>query len=229
MGFLAWYWRDNRRSFVSCYRGLKREELSYIAPLAAFIPIFTLILAWIFLSEAPPAIGIIGILLVFLGVYVTNLTSKKIRWIDPIVHVFKNSGARFGIGVSFSFAASTVLIKSITNSGSKYSSVSIMLGISLVSWALTSYVPILKLKKLKKALSSHRLLLFGASSSNMLGRFFGILAIAGTFSSYAISIRRLDIIFTVLLGWQILKETNIKNKLIGSALMTTGVAIIALF
>jgi drug/metabolite transporter (DMT)-like permease len=205
---------------------LKREELSYIAPLNAFIPIFTLGLAWVFLKESPPIIGVVGILAVFLGAYIINLQVDRVHWYEPITHIFKNSGARFGIGVAIAFASNTVVIKFLTNQ--EYSAISILYALTLVSSSLLVYVPFTKMNQLKKAIKSHKGILLGVAFSSLFGVLFGMLAIAGTFSSYAISVRRLDIIISVLLGWHLLKETNIRNKLIGSTLMTVGVAIIAL-
>lgn len=58
---------------------LKREELSYIAPLNAFVPIFTLLIAFVFLHESPPVSGLFGIVAIFLGAYIINLKPDKIK------------------------------------------------------------------------------------------------------------------------------------------------------
>jgi len=49
-----------------------------------------------------------------------------------------------------------------------------------------------------------------------------------TYASYAITVRRFDSIFAVLLGWRFLKETNIRNKLIGAIVIVIGCGFLVL-
>ncbi len=88
---------------------LKHEELSYIAPLNSFVPIFTLLIAAIFLSENPPLAGVLGIGLTFAGAYMINLKPDRVRWYDPIKHMFTNKGALLSIGVAFGYAVKRYL------------------------------------------------------------------------------------------------------------------------
>jgi drug/metabolite transporter (DMT)-like permease len=65
---------------------LKREELSYTAPLNAFVPVFTLIIAGLFLGESLHALGVVGIFIIVIGAYVININPGKIaRWYTPLV------------------------------------------------------------------------------------------------------------------------------------------------
>ena len=205
---------------------LKREELSYIAPLGAFIPIFALLFGWLFLGEQPPLFGVVGIILVFIGVYITNTNAQTTGWLGPIEHAITNTGARFAMGVAIAFAINITSLKSVTNGG--FSAFEIMFMISIIGLLLTSYVPIKKLVKLKTVAKHHKKLLIYVSFASLIGATFALLAVKDTYVSYAISVRRLDIIFSILLGWRILKESNIRNKLIGSSLMLGGIVIIAL-
>jgi uncharacterized membrane protein len=205
---------------------LKREELSYIAPLNAFVPIFTLIIAALFLNENPPFVGIFGILAIFIGAYTINLKPNRVRWYDPIKHLFTNTGALLSIGVAFGYAINTVLMKAASNNG--YDTYTIMFAITAIGWLMLAYVPLLKQKELKATFKASRVYLAGATLSSFAGSFFHILAIAGTFASYAVSIRRFDSIISVILGWRYLKETNIRNKLIGSVFMAIGAIVMAI-
>jgi drug/metabolite transporter (DMT)-like permease len=205
---------------------LKREELSYIAPLNAFVPIFTLLIAAVFLNESPPVVGILGIFAIFAGAYVINLKPNRVRWYDPIKYLLTNTGALLSLGVSFGYAVNTVLMKAASNNG--YDTYTIMFVITAIGWLMLIYVPLTKQKELKATVTASKVYLAGATLSSFAGSFFHILAIAGTFASYAVSIRRFDSIISVLLGWRYLKETNIRNKLIGSVFMAIGAIIMAL-
>jgi drug/metabolite transporter (DMT)-like permease len=206
---------------------LKREELSYIAPLNAFVPVFTLVIAALLLNEIPPAGGVVGIVIVFAGAYIINLKPNRVRWYDPIKHMFTNVGALLSLGVAFGYAINTVLMKEASNRG--YDEFTIMFTITAIGWLLLMYVPILERKKLRKVFGASKVYLLGATISSFAGSFFHILAIAGTYASYAASIRRFDSVISVLLGWRYLKETSIKIKLVGSLVMTFGAIVMAIY
>jgi len=205
---------------------LKREELSYTAPLNSFVPIFTLLIAAVVLSEYPPLAGVTGILAIFVGAYIINLRPSRIRWYDPITHLVTNTGARLCMGVALAYAFNTVFFKVASNHG--HDGLTILYTTMGIAWLLLLYVPFTKRQELKDAMRSNKLVVFGAAISSFVGSFFHILAVAGTYASYAVSVRRLDSIISILLGWRYLKETNIRNKLIGSAFMTIGVIIMAI-
>lgn len=206
---------------------LKREQLSYTAPLNAFVPVFTLIIAVLFLNERLHTIGVVGILIIVLGAYVINIKSgKKTGWIEPLKHLFTNTGARLSLLVAFGFAINTVCLKALTDQS--YDSFSVLFVTTAVTWALLAYVPFVKTSELQSIAKSNKFIVIGATVSSFSGTFFHILAIAGTYASYAVSVRRLEAPISVLIGWRHLKETNIRNKLIGSMFTVVGAVILAL-
>lgn len=204
---------------------LKREDLSYVAPLNAFVPIFTLGIAALFLKEYPPAIGSIGILAVVVGAYFINLVPERLHWYDPLVRLVKSPGAQLSMGVAFGYAINTVLMKAVSNQGY---GLTIMYVITLTGWLLLAYVPLAKRNELSLTFKSNRLAILGAAGSSFVGGFFHILAVAGTYASYAVSVRRFEMLISVLLGWRYLKETNIRNKFIGCFFMIVGSIIMVL-
>jgi drug/metabolite transporter (DMT)-like permease len=205
---------------------LKREELSYTAPLNSFVPIFTLIIAALFLDESPPQLGAIGILAIFIGAYIVNLKPQRFHWYEPLVRLVTSPGAQLSLGVAFGYAVNTVLVKVVSNQG--YNSFTIMYALTLLGWVLLVYVPFVKRDELATAFKSNKAVVLGAAVSSFAGGFFHILAIAGTYASYAVSVRRFETLISVLLGWRYLKETNIRNKIIGSLFMIAGAMIMAL-
>lgn len=205
---------------------LKREELSYIAPLNAFVPIFTLVIAAVTLGENPPMVGTLGILAIFAGAYVINLRPNRVRWYDPLRHLFTNIGALLSIGVALLYAINTVFLKEATNRGFDY--FVIMYAFTIIGWLMLVHVPLFQRENIKQVLKQSKVNIAGAALSSFAGSFFHILAVGGSFASYAASIRRFDSVISVGLGWRYLSETNIKNKLIGALLMIIGAIIIAL-
>ncbi len=67
-------------------------------------------------------------------------------------------------------------------------------------------------------------LLLGASQALMA--FFHFHAISLILVSYMISVKRLSLVLSVLLGWLFFHEVRIRQRLLGSLLMLAGVALI---
>lgn len=205
---------------------LKREDLSYTAPLNAFVPVFTLGIAMLFLHESPPSLGLLGIALIVVGAYVISIKPERIHWYDPLRRLFTSAGALLSLGVAFCYAINTVLMKVLSNDG--YGAFVILYVTTLAGWLLLVNVPITKMQELRDLEKSDRLAVLGGSLGSFAGSFFHILALANTYASYAVSVRRSDSIISVLLGWRYLKEKNIRVKLIGSLIMTTGAIVMVL-
>lgn len=205
---------------------LKREDLSYIAPLNALVPVFTLIIASLFLNENPPKFGVIGVLTIVAGAYIISIKSDRTKWYEPLERLITSSGAQLSVGVALGYAINTVLFKAISNEG--YNAFIVLYTTTIVGWLLLLHVPILKLNELKAVGKADKLAVLGGALSSFAGSFFHILAVANTFASYAISVRRLDSVISVLLGWRYLNERNIRVKLIGSIVMTVGAIIMVI-
>lgn len=206
---------------------LKREQLSYTAPLNAFVPVFTLIIAVLFLDERLHIAGVVGILIIVLGAYVINIKAgQTTKWLEPLRHLFINTGARISLLVALGFAINTVCLKALTDQS--YDPFTVLFVTTAITWILLAYVPFVKAAELRSAVKSNKFIIIGATVSSFAGTFFHILAIAGTYASYAVSVRRLEAPISVLIGWRHLKETNIRNKLIGSTFMVVGAVMLAL-
>lgn len=205
---------------------LKREELSYTAPLNAFVPLFTLLIAGTFLGESPPKYGIIGVLAIVAGAYIVSIKPDRINWYDPVKRLATSAGAQLSIAVALFYAINTVLIKVMTNAG--FGPLTVFYLTTLIGWIFLLYVPLLKHKELKAIERSDKFAVLGGGISSFASGYFHILATASTFTSYATSVRRLDSLISILLGWRYLKEANIRIKLIGACVMTVGTILLAI-
>jgi drug/metabolite transporter (DMT)-like permease len=204
---------------------LKREELSYTAPLNAMVPLFTLLIAGVFLNESPPRFGVLGVLAIVAGAYIVSMKPGRMHWYDPLKRLITSTGAQLSIVVTLFYAINTVLTKIMTNDG--FGPLTIFYLTTAVGWVCLAYVPLFKYKELRSMRRSDKLAVFGGGLSSFASGYFHILATASTFTSYATSIRRLDSLISILLGWRYLKETNIRIKLLGAAVMTFGSVLLA--
>jgi len=208
-------------------KALKQEELSFVAPLNGFVPIFTLLFAWLFINELPPIIGILGVIVIFIGTYIMALDSSKIHWYDPFLRLAKSSAAYMSLAVTILYALNIIFIKAASNAG--FDALTILYASSVTGIVLFSYIFITaKRNEIIKAFHTNPVDLLAASANSLLGALLNNIAVSLTYSSFANAVRRVDTIFSVLLGWRLLKESNIKNKLIGAIIITIGAAIVAI-
>jgi drug/metabolite transporter (DMT)-like permease len=199
---------------------LKREDLSYIAPLNAFVPVFTLIIANVYLGESPRRFGVLGVFVVVIGAYIVSLRSMSGGVGAPIKRLVTNSGAKLSIGVAVSYAINTVLVKKLTTEG--YNSFTSLFAVTLLGWLFLSYVPLFKRREIVGlSRADMKIVLLGGLAS-LAGSLFHTIAMTKTYASYATGVRRFDAIISIALGWRYLKESDIRYKLIGSVVMTVG-------
>lgn len=208
-------------------KALSREQLSFVAPLNGFIPVFGLIAGWQFLANVPPAVGFLGISIIFVGSYIIGFDSKIKSWYEPLKRIFTSRAGQFAIANGIFYALNTVVIKVVLDLD--YDAFTIFFVTS--SLTAIALLPTMLHTRNRAAISVVReepkLILF-ATVNSLLGSVFHYFAVAGTYIGYALAVRRFDAIISVVLGWKVLNESNIRFKLIGASLITLGAVILAL-
>lgn len=100
---------------VSFIKAVKLSPLSLTIPLLAFGPVLTVIVSFFINKEFPSAIALLGIVIIFVGIYILNLgrlTSLN-AIIKPLAAVFEERGARLMLLVVFFYSLTASLDKYI--------------------------------------------------------------------------------------------------------------------
>ena len=208
-------------------KALSREQLSFVAPLNGFIPVFGLLTGWVFLSEVPTLLGFIGVGIIVAGAYVIGFDQKIVNWYEPLRRIFVSKAGQFAIANAVAYALNTVVIKVALNLN--FDAFSILFVTSLLT--TIGLLPLLLQSSHRASLRDlhkHPKLVLFASINSLLGSIFHYFATAATYIGYALAVRRFDAIISVLLGWRILKESNIRFKLIGASLITIGAVVLTI-
>lgn len=205
----------------------KHEELSYITPMFALTPLYAALIAYITIREVPSALGMLGILAIVAGVYAVT-SSKGIGPKETIKRIANNKGARAGMMVPIAYAVGATFNKIGINQG-----VSPIASAALITFTMFIghfYVVFRYPEEIKQTLKNKNLLglivlasIFGVAS---LG--FGSLALKDAYTAYAIGIRRLDILITVLIGWKFMGDNNFLRRITGALIMTAGVVLVSI-
>ncbi len=206
-------------------KALRNSQLSLIAPILSFTPIFLVATSFILLGELPSLLGFFGIIIVVAGAYILNLKSFGSGIFEPLKSMFREKSSQYMLIVAFLFSITSTLSKVLVQeSSSSFTSLSYLLSMS-VSFLLVSFFfsrkKILQLKTRFKDLLP-------------IGLFYGImtlfhnLAITLVIVPYMMSIKRTSSIFSVFYGHFWFREKNMRNRLLGAMIMLLGAVLVIL-
>ena len=85
-------------------RAIKISPLSLTLPFLAFTPVFVVVTSFVLLKEIPDRNSLIGIVLVFLGVYLLNIHDISKGFFEPFKSIKNENGARIMLIVAFLFS-----------------------------------------------------------------------------------------------------------------------------
>jgi len=205
-------------------KGIRLSPLSLTIPFLSFTPVFIMLTGYILLGEKISENGAIGITLVFLGSYCINLPSVKEGFLAPIKAIKKEKGSFLLLQVALIYSITSVLGKkgillsnplwfasfyfSILGIASTLS-MKILYRIKLCEFVKTNFKPIL---------------LIGLTQALMC--YFHMIALSKIETAYMIALKRTSILFAVILGYFMFKESYILIRLFAVVLMLFGIFII---
>lgn len=205
------------------FKAIKSSDLSITVPMIAFTPIFLLITSPIVVGEFPSIIGLLGVILIFLGSYTLNIKKRKDGWLVPFKALLKEKGPKLMLGVAFIWSITSVVDKvGVVNSSPFFWIITKGMLITLL------LMPFILLKKKQKQIIKNWKSLVPVGIFSTLIMVFHQTALLHTLVIYVISIKRISVVFSVLMGYFIFKEKGVKERLLGAVIMVVGVLLIVL-
>lgn len=201
---------------------IRMGNLSLTVPLLAFTPVFTLLTAWIILGERINPSGYLGIALVTMGAYLLNSNLISLHLLAPIKAIILSPGSRRMLLVAVIWSVTTTLgKKGVLLYGAIPFGFVILVGVtgmfavaSLFRW---------RVRRVRMQLGKTTagfLLLAGIFMAGAQVTHFVSLGMAP--AAYMISVKRLSMVFGVILGWLMFHEENIRYRLFGASVMVVG-------
>lgn len=211
-------------ALVLYVKAIKLSPLSLTIPFMALSPVFITVIAFFLLGERPDKSGIAGILLITIGAYLLNAKASSLGLLGPIKAIAKERGSVMMIIVAIIYSVTSTIGKIAVQHSSP-----IFFGFFyplLLTIALSMVVGI---KGTLTQVASRPLtfLSIGIFTAIMILSHFMAISMADV--AYVISIKRTSLIFSVIYGWTIFKEVDIRERLLGSVLMLAGVVALSLF
>ena len=215
----------NGVAFTLYMQAIKTSPLSLTLPYLAFTPVFMILSGWMVLGETLNSWGIFGIVATCLGSYILNLAPRRKRLLEPIASILREPGSRIMMLVALLFSFGAVLgKKGILHSSPLYFIVAFFTIfnalIPLVLWTIGKTRP--------ATLGRHPFKGLAAGALMFLHSLLHGYAISIAKAAYMIAVKRFSILFGVLYGGLIFKETNIPVRFSGAALMLSGAVLILL-
>ncbi len=209
-------------SYYLFLSAIRMAPLSLTLPLLAFTPMFTVLTAAVLLGEQITPAGGLGISLVTIGAYLLNADLVRVGVLAPLKAVLRNPGARRMLVVA--------LIWSLTSTLGKkgvivYGAVPFSFVILLAIFVVFAFVGLARLR-------------LGLARTNFSRKSIGLYIFAGLFMAaahvthfvamsmapvaYVISVKRLSMVFGVMMGWIFFHEERIGQRLVGASVMAAG-------
>jgi drug/metabolite transporter (DMT)-like permease len=219
--------------FASIARAYQTGDLSIIYPLArGTAPVLLLTWAVLFLREQPTLAGAAGIALIAAGLYLINLPRAG-AWVEPL-RALGRAGPRWALTGGLCISLYTVLDRYALGE----------LGPTAATWPLlyTYLITVLALllltpwtlravgaAGLRREWRASRLATVVSGFTNLAAYAVVLTAIRnGTPASYAGAVREISVVLGAALGVLLLKEAGTHMRVVGSACVAGGVALIAL-
>lgn len=199
-------------------RSLEISESTLVLPFQSFTPVFIPPIAVLIIGESYSSKGIIGIALVFLGTFMFLRENKNEK--------VNKKGILYMIASALIYAFTSVVGRYITLKMSPlFFSVLYMTTLSLT---LTPYFVKRYGREVRERLGKSIVSPLMVGATTALAVITHFVSVAGIETGYMISLKRTSVVFSVILGYVLLKEkTDIKERIVGAFLMMGGAIVIS--
>jgi len=201
-------------------------DLSIVYPISRSAPITVAVFAVLFLGENLSISGVAGILTVMLGVYILSIDSLQLKRLVRPFSSLRNRGVVFALLTALSVTAYTLVDKS----GAQYFHPILFVWtekwISIIPFTLL--IASSKRRHVPAEWKRNKLSIVAAGFLSPLSYAMIVFAMQMVQVSYIVSIRQVSVVFGVILGGTLLREENIRVRLLSSVLIFTGLFLIGI-
>lgn len=211
----------------SSYKAFSCSQISLLVPLAAFIPILTLIWGSIFLGETPTLVKLLGVIIIVIGAYVLDLHDIKKGILQPFEDLFQDKGTRLYLLAIILWSLTPIFEKQAIAQTSPTTPIfaafmSILISTTiLIPFAMREKITLDPVKK-------HWVLLIILGFIHVI--FLGAMFTAFTLTNvaYVVAVSRVAILFVIIFGALVLHEQRLKERFLAGILMAIGIFLVAI-
>lgn len=214
----------NVAGYLLQMRAIQVSPLSLTMPFLAFTPVFAIVTGNLIVHETPSLGGIVGILAATAGGYVLNLHPGRQSLWEPVRAIWRERGSLYMLGAAFLYGFTGVLgKKSVLEADPLRAAALTFTCLSALTLILLGLGGRLRPARLLSRPGAG-LIVAGVLTAHILAHYF---AVSLTQTAYMLSIKRLNGLFSVGLGWWLFREQAVGYRLAGAGLMAAGSLLIA--
>ncbi len=206
---------------------IKSSDLSITLPLLSFTPVFLLVTSPLLVSEYVSTIGGLGVVAIFAGAYILNVSEIRSGYLKPIHALLRERGPRLMLAVAAVWSVAANMDKiGVQETNPFFWCIAIQ---CFITFFLTLFI-FWQRPSAFTAISGHygRSILAAIGLSSALGLICQMTAINTGLVPYVISIKRTSILFGVIFGGVFFREQGITPRLLGALIMIAGIFLITL-
>ncbi len=204
--------------YVSAYQ---RSPQSLVGPLFSLSGIFLVPLGYFVLGEAPSPLGILGVVSVVIGPFLLGW-ERQGGFPKALANVFRESGSWRMLLAAF-FSSVVVVFSKFA-----YAYVPPLIFAFYITAALLAAISVILLFRRVSPRTNATPPVFGMSAIYGVSVALHYIGLSLLLAAYFISVKRLSIVFDVLLGRAVHGEDHFRARFAGALLMVAGVILIAL-
>ena len=206
-------------------KALKISPLWKTVPMLNFTPVFLLLLSPSVLGEHASLFGLSGVIFVVIGSYMLNVSESHKGFFAPVKALLEDKGSRYMFVVSLLFCFAVMAEKAALS----YSNVVFFI-IFYYFVISVLHVPVMIYKKLDVIgeVRKHYKGFFVLALITAVIIFSQTYAISMANVAYVTALKRLSVLFTIVLGHHLFAERNLRDHLFAAFLMVVGVVMISL-
>ncbi len=228
-GFIGWclaFGICQTISTLALSKALKLSAISFVTALWKVSLLILLGMAYVSIGERPSALGVAGVLLSALGVYLLNVSRARISPWEPLRVLFTDRGQRYTLLAALFYAPSVITIKQAilasdpaTGTLSGYFAASVMVTPLALVTSGRHFAAVPRHWKEFLALG-----LFAALTTLSQGTAYTL-----TLSSYVEAVKQVEILFAMAIGVQAFGEAQrVRESAPGAIVMLVGMVLLAL-
>lgn len=199
------------------------SDVSIVSPIMALLPVFVTLPAFFILGEIPSIRAGLGLILVCIGAYSLNISSKNKGYLEPIRKISTNKGVQFAfVGVIIAAAIPSLDKIGIEESNPFLWVLATHIGSSIFIGSAIIY----RGQSVSNPVINNARLLVSVGIISSLIWIFQSYAYTFTQVAYVQGIKRASILISVLAGHYIFSEDNIRDRLLGASIMLVGIILI---
>ncbi len=210
-------------------KSIRDHPLSLTLPYLAFTPVFVMGSAWVLLGESVTLQGTGGVLFVVAGAWLLNGERAQAQnwrsWGEPFRAVVEQPGSRMMLATAAIFALTSTMGKGAMQHMAPEQFGPFYFGVLGLTVTLIFAVP---RPALFSKLARRRWAVLTVAALMGIMAYTHFLAIAQVEVAYMIAVKRVSLLFGILYGALLFRETGLTRRLPAGGLMVAGVALILL-